>query len=306
MKYLLFLSRFELDLIKLKSKIEGLGKNVSFNNTRAGLEVEADSLNVDKVIELQEIEKVIELKTGWKNLDFKSLKESSLKSLKNKKYKIQTKFYDKIPISSKSIIKQINPFLKFEGFKPTENEYEEMLLVELKREGTKKLYRLGVSKKEYWEKAKVVKVNMNFVIVLENPSLKEEVGDFLRLCHIFKLPLWIVTNERDFEKTLSKAKEETKGIDYQEFKMKVTATLPEGKLVGFSKHATKNESDLKEFFKKEKETIYLVFGDDKFGLTQGTRDRLNETFRLTPETKKPLRASHALSYILGFYTAEKI
>ena len=52
--------------------------------------------------------------------------------------------------------------------------------------------------------------------------------------------------------------------------------------------------------------IALVFGDDKYGLTQETRDKLNYCFRLTPEIKKPLRASHALSYVIGFYTAYKI
>src|SRR3989344_3587561 len=38
---------------------------------------------------------------------------------------------------------------------------------------------------------------------------------------------------------------------------------------------------------------------EKFALTQNLRDKLDYSFRLTKETKKPLRASHALSYVLG-------
>ena len=75
--------------------------------------------------------------------------------------------------------------------------------------------------------------------------------------------------------------------------------------IRFSKHSLKNEADMREIILQDKK-IALIFGDDKFGLTQETRDKLDYSFRLTPETKKPLRASHALSYILGFYTAEKI
>jgi len=36
-----------------------------------------------------------------------------------------------------------------------------------------------------------------------------------------------------------------------------------------------------------------------FGLSQELRNKLDYSFRLTKETKKPLRGSHALSYVMG-------
>ena len=88
--------------------------------------------------------------------------------------------------------------------------------------------------------------------------------------------------------------------------MTITNNLPKNiTLIGFSKHAQKKEIELKEHLKTKK-PLALVFGDDKFGLSQETRDRMDIMFRLTPELKKPLRASHALSYVLGIYTSLKI
>ena len=68
--------------------------------------------------------------------------------------------------------------------------------------------------------------------------------------------------------------------------------------VGFSINSKLNENNFKEFYNKNKKLI-LIFGNEKFGLTQNLRDKLDYSFRLTKETKKPLRASHALSYIMG-------
>jgi tRNA G18 (ribose-2'-O)-methylase SpoU len=122
--------------------------------------------------------------------------------------------------------------------------------------------------------------------------------------------LYIVTKNREFPKLLKKAKEITKGIDYEKMKLIVTDTLPKNyTLVGFSKLARENESDLKHFFKEKatnNQQIAFVFGDDKFGLTQETRDKMDFMFHLTPETKKPLRACMAFSYVLGIYTADRL
>lgn len=305
MNYLIFLRRFEIDEERLKEKIKSFGKNVSFKDEH---EVEG-SLDVNQVISLQEVEHLVVLKTEWCELNFTQLKKDALSAVKNEKsvYKIQTKFHDKIPLSAKSLYKHINPYLKHEGFTPDEKNWDSLVYLELKKENNKVFYRMGISERRLWEKAVPLKVDMkNINIILENPSLKDEVSDFLRLCWIFKLPLTIVTQNKGFEKLLKKAKEETKGID-EEFKVRIVEKFPnDGVLVGFSKHAQENESQLRDFFKRNKEKVYLLFGDDKFGLTQEARDKVNHTFRLTPEVKKPLRASHALSYILGFYTAEKL
>ncbi len=307
MKVLLFLSRFELNKEKVKEKINLVGKKIIFTEVKEGFEVEADVLDLEKLMLLQEIERGVILKTAWKELNFSQLKKDALELMNSlkKTYKIHVKFHDKIPISASSLYKHINPYLKHEGFQPSEESWESLLYLEIKKENNKRMYRFGVSERSLWEKANPTSVTMNFTIILENPSLKEEVSDFLRLCWIFKLPLVIVTKNKEFGKLLKKAKEETKGIEYEKFRLTVTEKIPTGLNVGFSKHALKNEKDLKEFFIKS-EKINLIFGDDKFGLTQETRDSLHECFRLTPEVKKPLRASHALSYILGFYTAEQI
>ena len=307
MKVLIFLARFELDREKVKKKVGG-EKNVVFKDVKEGFEVEGN-LDLDKIKSLEEVEKIVLLKSDWKEFSFQSVKKDSLEALKeeNKMYKIKVKFEDKIPISAKSLYKHINPYLKHEEFVPDEENWNTLLYLEIKKENAKILYRIGISKRKWWEKAVAFKVNMeNLNVVLENPSLKEEVSDFLRLCWIFKLPLIIVTKNKEFEKVLKKAREETKGIEEEKLKIKIVEKFPtDGVLVGFSKHAVKNEKDLKEFFKK-REKIYLVFGDDKFGLTQEARESMNVSFRLTPEAKKPLRASHALAYILGLYAAEYI
>ncbi|MEK6862734.1 MAG: hypothetical protein AABW57_01055, partial [Nanoarchaeota archaeon] len=98
---------------------------------------------------------------------------------------------------------------------------------------------------------------------------------------------------------INKAKQEAKGIPYENFTLNINKKL-EGIKIGFSINSKLDEKDFKEFYNKNKNNkINLVFGNEKFGLTQELRDKLDHSFRLTKETKKPLRASHALAYILG-------
>ncbi|MFA4887372.1 MAG: hypothetical protein WC595_04115 [Candidatus Nanoarchaeia archaeon] len=308
MEVLVFLARFDLSLDKIKEKIKACGKEIKIREGDGHLEVEG-SVDISKLMQLSEVMKVVEVKTSWSELQFKRLKEDALKTVegKEKVYAIKTKFYSKIPISAKSIYKQINPFLKHESFVPNETDWEKLLYIEFKKENNKVFYRVGYSLREWWEKVQPMNVEFNFTAVLENPSLVEEVSDFLRLCWIFKLPLIIVTQDKlKVESILKKAKEITKGIEYEKFDLKITDQFPKVMLVGFSKNASKNEKDLIDFFNKNNERIYLVFGDDKFGLTQEAREGMSVMFHLTPETKKPLRASHALSYILGLHAASKL
>ena len=311
MELLVFLATFGMDVETLKRKIQALGRGVVFEERGLVLEVKAEHIDIKELIYLEEVERIAEVKSAWKELKFSELERDAFNALKGKekRYKIQVKFYEKIKISASSLYRHVNPFLRREGFVPDEEKWDSLLYLELRKNKGIVEYKCGVSERFLWEKGLPVKVNMeNLNVVLENPSLKEEVADFLRVCWIFKLPLIIVTKEKDFARLLEKAKEETKGIIYNEFKLKVVNSFKEeGILVGFSKRAVKNEKELKTFLKKEeKKKIFFVFGDDKFGLTQEMRDRLNISLRLTPEAKKPLRASHALSYVLGFYTAEKL
>ena len=92
----------------------------------------------------------------------------------------------------------------------------------------------------------------------------------------------------------------TKGIPYEKFNLTLSNELPKDYIkVGFSIKAKLNEKDLLKILQNKK--LALIFGDEKFGLSQRVRDECNYLIKLTSETKKPLRASHALSYVLGFY-----
>ena len=303
MEYILLLNKFEKN--NLAKKLESLNVKV-LAREKENLIIKTE--NIDKLLELQEISKILKLTTNWKEFSFNELKIDSLNSIKDLKqnnYKIQTKFYDKIKISAKSIYKHINPYLKHEGFMPNEENPEIILYVELKKENNKILYRISHSLIEWYKLLKPIKIDYSkFIIIIENPSLAEDVSDFLRVCWIFKIPLYIITKDIHFDKILKKAKDITKGIEYEKMKLIISNKLPEDCiLVGFSKLARQNEVELKNLFKKETKKIALVFGDDKFGLNQETRDKMQYNFRLTPEIKKPLKASQALSYILGIYTS---
>ncbi len=287
MEYLLFLNRFNLDVEKLIDKLKKLDKDLIYSEDVSGLIVNS-KLKTEDFLKFQEISKVNTLFLDWKKFSFVSLKKDCLEFVRNFKitdYVIDVKFHDKVKISSKSLYKHINPYLKYESI--IFNEFSNnSIYLEMKKFDSELKYRLSYNNKEFFN-SKVLNVNMkNFVVVIENPSLTSEIGDFLRLCWIFKLQLYIITSDpKNFNRLLEKAKEETKGIDYGILKVTIIDSLPGNfLLVGFSKHSSKNEVDLKNVLLSDKK-IAFVFGDDKFGLTQQTRDKLDLCFRLTPELK---------------------
>ena len=294
MKYLIKLNKFEIDKIKFINKL-GNAKILEEN----------DCLLVEGNINLNihEIKEIYELFTDWEKLDFRTLKQDCLNLAKTKNindYLIKTKFHDKIKISAKSIYKHINPYLKHENISPKEDS-KNIIYIEIKKDNNI-YYRISYSK---IKSKNSLNINFSkFTVILENPRLSSEISDFLRLCYIFKIDLIIITKE-NIDKIIKKAKEETKGIDYSNFNLKILDKFPDNFiLVGFSKHAENNERDLIQVL--DKKNLALAFGDDKFGLSQEGRDKMNYMFRLTPENKKPLRASHALSYILGIYVSKNI
>ncbi len=305
--YILFLNRFEKDMNVLKKKLSSLGINV-LSFTEKLLVVEGK--NIEKSLALSEISGVAKIVSDWKSLDFEKLKKDALSAMQdsNKKaYKIKTKFHDKTSFSSRRVYKTVNPSLKKENYTFNEDNPEVILYIEFKKENKKVFSRVSYSFPEWLSSPAFINVDYsNFVIVLENPAVAEEISDFLRICWIFKIPLYIIPKNTDFDKLLNKAKKITKGIDYTKMKLTISKKIPEGYLLaGFSKLAKENEMGLEQLLSTSKK-IALVFGDDKFGLTQEARDKMNRMFRLTPEIKKPLRASHALSYVLGIYTSLKI
>ena len=248
---------------------------------------------------ISEVSKIYRLRKNWASLDFRQLNKDVLESLKlvnGKTFFANAKFFDKIPISAKSIKKKINSLMKKENISYKENGDIEFL-VQFKKENDI-MYRVLVREnKEKLERNDYGK----FIVAIENPGSVIEISDFLRICWIFKIPLVIVSNnDKKFQILLNKAKKMTKGIPYEKLSLKIANQLPKDYVkIGFSIHASKDEKDLSGILNKEK--IALIFGDEKFGLSQKARDDCDYLIKLTPEDRKPLRASHALSYVLGVY-----
>jgi tRNA(Leu) C34 or U34 (ribose-2'-O)-methylase TrmL len=291
MKYLLILNKFELSKEVLKNKVKNKLNDSKFYEDN-GLILETNQ-NINEIIYFEEIEKILPLYKDWKELNFKTFKNDFL-NLNIKTHLIKIKFLNKIPISAKSIIKKINSALK--PSKYSENAEKIIYLEIIKKE--KPYYRIFRVPFMYWEKFKMQKQNYNIEIVLENPEDKEEIKDFLRLCYIFNLPLNILTN-KNITNLINRAKQEAKGIPYEKFVLNINKRL-DGIKIGFSINSKLDEHEFKESYNKNKNNkINLIFGNEKFGLTQNLRERLDYSFRLTNETKKPLRASHTLAYILG-------
>lgn len=291
MKYLLVLNKFDLSKDMLKNKIKSKLMDSKFYEDD-GLILETNE-DINKILFMEEIEKILFLYKDWQQFDFKTFK-NNFNDLKMNTYLVKTKFLSKIPISAKSIIKKVNSSLKQSKY--SENPEKIIYIEFLKKE--KPYYRIFATPYLSWEKFKMQKNKLNFEIVLENPEDKEEIKDFLRICHIFDLPLNILTN-KNIDNLINKAKQEAKGIPYENFTLNINKKL-EGIKIGFSINAKLDDTDFKQFYNKNKNNkINLIFGNEKFGLTQNLREKLDYSFRLTKEIKKPLRASHALSYILG-------
>ena len=291
MKHLLTLNKFELNKERLKEKIKEILNDAEFNEDN-GIILETNQ-NINKILYLEEIEKILSLYKDWQKFDFNIFKESfTILNIKN--YLIKIKFINKTPISSSSLIKKINSILK----SPNENNPENIIYIEFIKKLNKPYFRIFINKINYYEKFKMEKDKLNIEVVLENPEDKEEIKDFLRLCYIFNLSLNILTS-KNINNLINKAKQEAKGIPYENFILNINKRL-DGIKLGFSINSKLNENNFKEFYNKNKNNkIILIFGNEKFGLTQNLRDKLDYRFRLTKETKKPLRASHALSYVLG-------
>jgi hypothetical protein len=311
MEYLLFMNRFEKDSSVFEKKLAGIGIKIK---SAEGKNFVAEGNNFQDCLNLSEVAGFAKIVSSWVEFvpfNFGDMKKLSLDAMNDSariSYAVQTKFHDKSIFSTKNVYKHLNPYLKKEGFKPDETSPEVYLYIEVMRKDKQTFFRVSYFLSE-WRNipAKAAIDYSNFAVVVENPSLVDEVSDFLRLCRIFNVPLFVVTKDPEFGKILIRAKEVTKGIDFETLKVTISGDFPKGyMLVGFSKLAPKNEVGLKKFLSTVKHKIAFVFGDDKFGLTQHARDRMQIMFRLTPDLKKPLRASHALSYVLGMYSAMKV
>ncbi|MEW6062865.1 MAG: TrmH family RNA methyltransferase [Nanoarchaeota archaeon] len=290
MKYLLILNRYDINKRELEKKI---GKIKFEDNYRAI----AEDIDIESVINLDEVKEIIDLYFDYKPFHgFRELCQDAAYAFKksgDKFFRVETKFITKQNFSAKQIYKKINTYLKKEGFAYRNDGA--VIYVEF----NKNKYRVGIKR---IKRIDTIEPNTRkFIAVLEKPESSIEISDFLRICYVFRIPLLVIPG-KDFERILKKAKEETKGINYSKFDLRIEKNLPDEYLYfGFSKHGNKNERQLASFLKLNKK-IALIFGNEKYGLGQELRDKLDYCFRVGPELKKPLRASHVLSYVLGFYS----
>lgn len=277
MKYSLILNKFEIGLDELKKKLK------SFEIDKL-----TGRINTDENVELEEVDKVLLLE----NESFFSLENlrKDIEKIKFNDFNLRVKSYVKIPPGL--IKKKLYPVIN----KRLNENSENNVLIELFKEEKIK-YRIF----SYREIKNECKNNM--AVLIENPRLAEEISDFLRLCLIFNLKMKVIyNNKKEFENLLNKAKKITKG-KLSEFNVEVVKDLNDVKdyvKVGFSKHSKKNEKDFIQFIKKENKLLF-VFGNDTYGLSQKTRDRLDISFSLGPDKNKPMKANQALSYTLGIY-----
>jgi len=294
MKCQLVLRKFDLNLGLLKSKINALKGVVESDFIKDRLNVEID--NYRKLKYFKEIERILIFEKDMTSFSQESLRESVLRIAgKFKDAKIKIKVYN-ARIPENAIKKKIIKLIKFN------EDSENNLLIEVFND--KGMYYRILSFKNEVKLGDKNKYR-NLSVLLEHPRLVEDVSDVLRLCLIFGLELKVIhNNKNEFLKLLNKAKSITKG-KLSEFNVDVYRDLNEiknFKKIGFSKNGNENEEKLKSVFKSD-EKILLVFGNDTFGLSQDSRDRVDMLIHLTPDYKKPLKANQALAYILGVYSS---
>src|SRR3989344_2159269 len=292
MKCQLVLRKFDLNLGLLKSKINALKGVVESDFIKDRLNVEID--NYRKLKYFKEIERILIFEKDMTSFSQESLRESVLRIAgKFKDAKIKIKVYN-ARIPENAIKKKIIKLIKFN------EDSENNLLIEVFND--KGMYYRILSFKNEVKLGDKNKYR-NLSVLLEHPRLVEDVSDVLRLCLIFGFELKVIHNNKsEFLKLLNKAKSITKG-KLSEFNVDVYRDLNEiknFKKIGFSKNGNENEEKLKSVFKSD-EKILLVFGNDTFGLSQDSRDRVDMLIHLTPDYKKPLKANQALAYILGVY-----
>ena|SRR3989344_4126663 len=296
MKYQLILKKFELDINSLKKKLEPYQLSIDSRTKRLQL---SGNVNLEDLKKITEIDKILTEEKELSPFKLEDIrKDIEVIGKKFTSFNLQIRSTIKIPNSS--IKKKLFSVLKGKEDETSKNK----ILLELFKENGKNIYRiLSYQEKELsQDKSKYSSIT----VLIENPRLVEEISDFLRLCLIFNLKFKVIHgNKIEFEKILNKAKSITKG-KLSNFNVEVVKDLNQVQNVvkmGFSKHAQKDEKNLIEFLKRNNKNILLIFGNDTFGLTQKTRDKLDHCFSLTPDKVKPLKANQALAYILGIYSS---
>jgi len=303
MKYQLILKKFDLDLNILNKKLKDLFNcEISIDKISKRIEV-IGNLDINKFLQINEIDKILVEEKGNSLFTFKDLREDII-SIGNKSNDINLKIktYSRITIPANFINKKLANPLKNSHVHINKNS-ENHILIELFKDKEKTFYRIFSSNSKMIDSKK--NSYNTITVLIEDPRLIDEISDFLRLCLIFDLKLKVIhKNKKQFEDMLNKAKSITKG-KLSDFKVEVVENLDQVKgfiKIGFTKHASKNENDLIKVLKGNNNFLF-IFGNDLYGLSQETRDKLDYSFSLTPDKVKPLKANQALAYVLGIYSA---
>lgn len=304
---IIFLNKFDLDLDKVKAKLKKMKVETIEDREHRLIGKLSNEEAINDIVKMNEVDKVVMLENNWEEFSFKAMREKCFSLAEKTKdnfetFYIHTRLLDAIPISAKSINKKMSSVFKKEGMTFNEKNKDVIIFIELMKDQGKKFFRIGYSSKKDWQKRKKIEIKKEILVLVEEPELVLEIGDFLRVCWIFKLKLrFLVKKDKDsFEKRLIKAMKETKSIHYKEFDMETISKMPSGDYtkIAFTRHTTKNEEDLVDLFKKNDKFMF-IFGNEKFGLTGELRDKADHLIKLTPDLKKPLRGSQALTYALG-------
>jgi len=185
MKYILTLNRFEIDKAKLRNKI---GNFYEDHGTIV------DSI---KFKDISEVDKIYFLSSDWKRLDFRLFNEDILKAFKlvnGNSFFAKTKFFDKIPLSSKSIVKKINSLMKKEGLGYKENGAIEFL-VQFKKEKDICYSNLGESKKDLQVCGKIQdqEIKNNCYLMVAYDTKNETICNQIVIDEIKETCIWSFT-----------------------------------------------------------------------------------------------------------------
>ncbi|GEM_PF-2972265 len=302
MSYQFILKRFDLDIKVVKSKITSLSKGVFSIDPISNRLVFLGNLD-PRVESFPEIDKVLKEEKNKTPLKFQNLKEDCKEIAKKyNKVALRIKMLAAIKLSSSSLKKKIADHLVKSNIH-VEEDAPVSVVIELWKEQGAVYYRILSHKNKVPEENKFRYKNL--MIVIENPRTKEELSSILRLAVIFNVPLKIIHKEKEqIEVMINNAKKITKG-KLSRVNVEIVNSLDHihGHVkIGFSIHAKHNEDNFVDFLEKSYgKKIAFVVGDDRFGLSQGTRDKVSHLFKLTQESKKPLKADQTLAYALGMY-----
>jgi len=304
MKYQFILKKFDINQVILENKIKSMSKGQLSRDIITNRLEFTGNLDLNK-LNLDEIEVILSEEKPSSLLKFEDLRRDLLNiARKYNEINLKVDLYTRINLTASLLKNRLIKYLIKEGIKV--NDSSNNLLIEIFKDANKIKYRIFSYQKMINQDKNKYK---NITALIENPRLTEEISDFLRLCLIFNLKFKVIHHDKvQFQLMLNKAKTLTKG-KLSDFNVDVVKNLDDVKnciKIGFSKHAKSNENEFIKFLKINKDkNLLLIFGNDLYGLSQETRDKLDYCFSLTPDKIKPLKSNQALAYILGIYTTIK-